>query len=185
MLKTKRNIKILSKFEYNGRKNSGFPGSRGFVCLFYLFFFVFCLFGAIPLTYGGSQARGLIRATAAGLHHSHSNARSLTHWAWSGIKPATSWFLVGFVSTAPRWGTPGVLLNRRYSDLTEHIHGLRYAMVRLEIYKGACLVPVHGEINLVLKRSIRGGKMRRWRQTNQTVLMSASRCESSWEKLQP
>ena len=27
-------------------------------------------------TYGGSQARGLIGATAAGLYHSHSNARS-------------------------------------------------------------------------------------------------------------
>ena len=29
--------------------------------------------------YKGSQARGLIRAAATGLHHSHSNARSLTH----------------------------------------------------------------------------------------------------------
>ena len=26
--------------------------------------------------YGGSQARGRIKAVAAGLHHSHSNARS-------------------------------------------------------------------------------------------------------------
>ena len=23
--------------------------------------------------------------------------------AWPGIEPATSWFLVGFVSTVPRW----------------------------------------------------------------------------------
>ena len=28
------------------------------------------------MAYGGSQARGRIRAVAAGLHHSHSNARS-------------------------------------------------------------------------------------------------------------
>ena len=28
------------------------------------------------MAYGGSQARGLIGAVAAGLHHSHSNARS-------------------------------------------------------------------------------------------------------------
>ena len=28
------------------------------------------------MAYGGSQARGLIRAVAASLHHSHSNARS-------------------------------------------------------------------------------------------------------------
>ena len=34
---------------------------------------------AAPAAYGGSLARGQIEATAAGLHHSHSNARSLTH----------------------------------------------------------------------------------------------------------
>ena len=32
-----------------------------------------------PEACGGSQARGWIRATAAGLHHSHSNARSEPH----------------------------------------------------------------------------------------------------------
>ena len=31
------------------------------------------------MAYGGSQARGLIRATAAGLHHSHSNTKSKPH----------------------------------------------------------------------------------------------------------
>ena len=34
------------------------------------FFFFFCLFGATPTAYGGSQARVPIRAVAAGLHHS-------------------------------------------------------------------------------------------------------------------
>ena len=34
------------------------------------------LFRAPPVAYGSSQARGPIRPTAAGLHHSHSNARS-------------------------------------------------------------------------------------------------------------
>ena len=41
--------------------------------LFLSFFFFFCLFAiswAAPAAYGGSQARGLIRAVAAGLHHS-------------------------------------------------------------------------------------------------------------------
>ena len=33
-------------------------------------------FSATPAAYGGSQARGQIRSVAAGLHHSHSNARS-------------------------------------------------------------------------------------------------------------
>ena len=34
------------------------------------------LFRAAPVAYGSSQVRGRIRATAAGLYHSHSNARS-------------------------------------------------------------------------------------------------------------
>ena len=37
--------------------------------------FIFCLFMAIPVEYGGSQARGLIGAVATSLWHSHSNAR--------------------------------------------------------------------------------------------------------------
>ena len=50
-----------------------------FFCLFKVIFFIFIfilLFRAVPVAYGGSQARALIRATAAGLHHSHSNAGS-------------------------------------------------------------------------------------------------------------
>ena len=46
---------------------------------FWGFFFFFCLFRAAPAAYGGSQARGLMRATAAGLHHSHSHSRSELH----------------------------------------------------------------------------------------------------------
>ena len=38
-------------------------------------FFAF-FFRATPVAYVGSQARGRIGATAPGLHHSHSNARS-------------------------------------------------------------------------------------------------------------
>ena len=37
---------------------------------------LFCLFRATLLAHGGSQARGPIGAAAAGLHPSHSNARS-------------------------------------------------------------------------------------------------------------
>ena len=35
-------------------------------------FFFFFFFRATPETYGRSQARGQIKAVAAGLHHSHS-----------------------------------------------------------------------------------------------------------------
>ena len=38
-----------------------------------------CVSRAVPTTYGISQARGGIRAAAAGLHHSHSNAGSKPH----------------------------------------------------------------------------------------------------------
>ena len=45
--------------------------------LFFLFFGGgFCLFRAAPMVYGGSQDRGQIGTTAAGLHHSHGNEGS-------------------------------------------------------------------------------------------------------------
>ena len=48
--------------------------------IFFPFFFLsFVFFRAIPSAYGGSQARGLIRATAASLHQSHSNSGSEPH----------------------------------------------------------------------------------------------------------
>ena len=50
-----------------------------FIFLFYFIFFVFCPLRAMPVAYGDSQARGLIRAVAAGLCQSHGNARSELH----------------------------------------------------------------------------------------------------------
>ena len=44
----------------------------------YLFIYLF-IFRATPTAYGGSQARGLIIAVAAGLHHSHTNSGSEPH----------------------------------------------------------------------------------------------------------
>ena len=89
------------------------------ITLLFFFFFFCSLFRAVPTAYGGSQARGLIGAVScwpiseAQQHQiwamsatytpAHGNSRSLTHWVKPGIKPATSLFLVGFVSTAPRW----------------------------------------------------------------------------------
>ena len=43
-----------------------------------------------PVVYGSSQGRGQIKPAATGLHHSHSNFRSLTHWARPGIEPTSS-----------------------------------------------------------------------------------------------
>ena len=59
-----------------------------FILFFFIYLFIFLSFvflsvvvvvaisWAAPAAYGGSQARGLIRATAAGLGCSHSNAIS-------------------------------------------------------------------------------------------------------------
>ena len=114
--------------------------------LFYLFIFVFfvvvvAISWAAPAAYGGSQARGLIRAAATSIRQSHSNAGSeprlqptpqpqqhtiqaacvtyttahgntgsLNPWVRPGIEAATSWFPVGFVSTAPWQELPSFLI---------------------------------------------------------------------------
>ena len=86
--------------------------------------FLFFAFRAAPGTYGSSQSRGQIRATAAGHSHSnsgiraasvtyitaHGNTRSLTYQARPGIKPESSWILVGIVTTEPQWELPQSLI---------------------------------------------------------------------------
>ena len=43
-----------------------------------------------------------IRAVSVTYNTAHRSARSLIHWVRPGVEPATSWFLVGFFSTAPQ-----------------------------------------------------------------------------------
>ena len=57
----------------NSLIQSVFTSQRGLLVVVVV---CFCLFRAAPEAHGGSQARGQIRAVAAGLYHSHSNARS-------------------------------------------------------------------------------------------------------------
>ena len=47
--------------------------------LYFLYFFVFCLFRATTMPYGGFQDRGLIGAMAISLCQSHSNTGSKPH----------------------------------------------------------------------------------------------------------
>ena len=82
--------------------------------------FFFFNFRAAPAAFGGSQVRGRIRATAAGLCHNHSNARSEPRLQPTpqlvttpdpqpmrpGIEPVSSWMLLRFISTEPRWELP-------------------------------------------------------------------------------
>ena len=103
----------------------------GTCSLFYNKFFCFCFwfffgggwsFGATPMAYGSSQARGWITAIAADVCHSHSNAGSephlwatsvshttahgntgsYTHWASPGTESVSSWMLVRLVSAEPQ-----------------------------------------------------------------------------------
>jgi len=51
--------------------------SKKILSLLIIYLFVFSR--DVPVAYGGSQARGLIRAVVVGLSHSHSNAGSEPH----------------------------------------------------------------------------------------------------------
>ena len=80
------------------------------------------------MAYRGSQASAssLIGAVSNGLYHSHSKVRSEQHLqptpqlmttlggGRSGIEPATSWFLLGFVSTVPQVELPGKQFKYKY-----------------------------------------------------------------------
>ena len=99
----------------------------------FLFSFFSSIFRATLTAYGDSQARGQIRATAAGVHHSHNNTGSepglppqltATPDLGPGIEPATSWFLVGFVFAAPRQELHNFLLNRQ-GETSVCSHGTR------------------------------------------------------------
>ena len=89
------------------------------------------------MEYECSQARGWIGASAAGLNLSHSsvgiqaasvahttahsNGRSLTHWARPGLKPASSWILVTFVTAEPWW------------ELEEYFYFLKNIFIRVDL----------------------------------------------------
>ena len=63
------------KIEINNRRSKNTQNFK-IKQLTSFYFFLFCLFRAALMTYGGSQARGRIGGVAAGLCHSHTNARS-------------------------------------------------------------------------------------------------------------
>ena len=93
----KHAMEILLKFEYLWS-----------VVLLLIFLIYFYFFRAPPSACGSSQTRGRIGAIAAGLHHSHSNSGSLTHWARPGIEPVSSWILIRFSHHCVKKGTPGL-----------------------------------------------------------------------------
>ena len=67
-----------------------------FIYLFMCSFIYLWLFGSTPAVYGDVQARGRIGAAAGSLHHSHAGSEP-------EIELASSWILVGFVTTQSQW----------------------------------------------------------------------------------
>ena len=82
----------------------------------YFFSSVFCLFRAAPMAYGGSQSRDLIRAVAASLCQSHSNARSQLH-----LKPTLHIYKYIHVRFIPKYFTFGVLIKCCYILISNSI----------------------------------------------------------------
>ena len=68
------------------------------ICILSPFLCFALLFRAPPAAYEGSQARDQIRAAAASVHYSYSNAGYLTYGARPGMEPTSSWILVGFLT---------------------------------------------------------------------------------------
>ena len=109
----------ISQRVYFSRHVCSIIDYRGFRILSLSLFFR--LFRASPTAYGSSLARGRIGAVVTSLRHSHSHKQRqmpaesvnytqlramldpLTHWARPGIKLASSWMLVEFVTTEPQW----------------------------------------------------------------------------------
>ena len=68
--------KPVKTFPYHLFPVSGLPTALGAIGMMpnsIIIIIIFCLFKAAPTAYGGSQARGGIRAVAASLCYSHSN----------------------------------------------------------------------------------------------------------------
>ena len=95
-------------FEFWGKNIEDNEIHSVFIYLFIL------LFRAAGVAHGRSQARGKnlscscqptpqpqqcqIQVVSSTYTTAHGNTRSLTHWARSGIEPASSWILLGFLT---------------------------------------------------------------------------------------
>ena len=110
------------------------------ICKYYFFFWSFLR--AVPGAYGSSQrAKGQIKAAAASLSHSRSNTKPklplwhtpqleatpdpLTHWAMPGIKPTSSWILVGYLTHWATMGTVRYNLHEGYDPGRTYMKGMK------------------------------------------------------------
>ena len=76
--------------------------------VFFFSFFLFLsfhLFRATPMAYGGSQARGPIRAVATGLHHSSRQHQIFSILSKARDQTQSSWMPFGFINPWAMMGT--------------------------------------------------------------------------------
>ena len=73
----------------------------GYYYFIIIIIIIFLFLRAAPTAYGSSQTRDQIGAIAASLGH-HLTATPILIGG-PGIKPTSSWILVGFVSAVPQW----------------------------------------------------------------------------------
>ena len=99
--------------------------------------FVFFFLRATPAAYESSQAKCPNRAAAASLHHSHSNARSLTHWVRPWIELESSWVLAGFITC---WVTTGIPQMHIFLHLIFLVHQYSF-LLYLSCFRHIHLVP--------------------------------------------
>ena len=93
----------------------------------FIYFLCFIFFRVTPAAYGGSQARGWMGATAAGLHHSHSSAGSgpclqptpqLKCWILNPLSKGRDWtcILMDTSWVCYCWVTMGTPYNRAFKQ---------------------------------------------------------------------
>ena len=92
------------------------------------------------MAYGGSQARGQIRAGAKGLSNSHCNVGSLIHWArpYRDQTRILMETMLGSQPTKPQWELQLLLLLR--AQINPHktfLYNLIFNQLKIHIYKGS------------------------------------------------
>ena len=120
-------------------EKGGVDGETGYLFII----IVICLFGAAPVAYGRSQARGRIRAAAADLRHSSQQCQILH--PLSGIKPASSWRSVRFVSAEALWELQIITCYRCLHNVSLSAYTSHDVTATLLAWKGMCLCPSTGQ----------------------------------------
>ena len=110
-----------------------------------------------------------IQAASTTYTAAHSHARSLTHWARSGIEPTTSWFLVRFISTVPRWELPKHLnFIRVILEKGKELDTRKLKTVSLKIGKALRISPRDQRKNKLIKLQ---KDVKNWEQIRKRIIM--------------